>query len=173
MTKQKLTINEVIRFSNHDFLNQLHLIGMNLDLGRVDDAKAIIEQVSEQCQLLSHLNKIGIQQTIEWLQTLKWRYSALQVTVTCNVMEALNEQFDLAIVQYLENTIIHVYDRLDAFTEQRLQIEIEGAANAFNIMFHLQGKWDAPHFDKEIEGLHIETIENTNVSWKYVIRNKE
>lgn len=173
VTKSKLSVNEILRYANHDFLNHLHLIGMNLDLGRVESAKEIIGQLSTECQMLSHINKIGIPNTIEWLGTLKWRYPAIQVTVTSNVIEALNEQFDLAIVQYLEETIIHVYDRLDAFTEQSLQIEIEGSANAFKFLFHLQGKWDAPHFDKEIDGLHIEKIEETESSWKYVIRNKE
>ena len=31
-----LTVNEALRFANHDFLNQLQLIKMNLDLGRTD-----------------------------------------------------------------------------------------------------------------------------------------
>lgn len=173
VTKQKLSVNEILRYANHDFLNHLHLIGMNLDLGRVEEAKVIIGQFAVQCQILSDLNKIGLPNTIEWLQTLKWRYPAIQVTVLCNVIGALNEQYDLPIVQCLENTIIHVYDRLDAFTEQSLQIDIEGTADAFSFLFHVQGNWDAPHFDKEIEGLHIETLEETNSSWKYVIRNKE
>ena len=39
----KLTVNEILRAANHDFINQLQLIKMNLDLNRIDDAKKIIE----------------------------------------------------------------------------------------------------------------------------------
>lgn len=39
MTVSKLTVSEALRFANHDYLNQFHLIQMNLDLGRVDEAK--------------------------------------------------------------------------------------------------------------------------------------
>ncbi|UZM98521.1 Spo0B domain-containing protein [Lysinibacillus sp. MHQ-1] len=43
MNNQSLTISEVLRFANHDFVNQLQLIRMNLDLGRVDESKELIQ----------------------------------------------------------------------------------------------------------------------------------
>ena len=39
MMEQSLTVREVLRYANHDFLNHLHLIKMNLDLGRIEEAK--------------------------------------------------------------------------------------------------------------------------------------
>ena len=47
MMEQPLTVNEVLRYANHDFLNQLHLIQMNFDLGRVEEAKMIINEISD------------------------------------------------------------------------------------------------------------------------------
>lgn len=35
----KLSVSEILRAANHDFINQLQLIKMNLDLNRIDDAK--------------------------------------------------------------------------------------------------------------------------------------
>lgn len=39
MNNQSLTISEVLRFANHDYVNQLQLIRMNLDLGRIEESK--------------------------------------------------------------------------------------------------------------------------------------
>ena len=60
MTEQPLTISEVLRFANHDFLNHLHLIQMNLDLNRIEEAKAIIEDISEHCKMRSNVIKTAL-----------------------------------------------------------------------------------------------------------------
>ena len=174
MMEQSLTVREVLRYANHDFLNHLHLIKMNLDLGRVEEAKALINEISVQCKDFSALNKISLPKTIEFLQTLKWRYPEFQMMISSNVREALNGQWDEQIVQYLEKTIIHMHDRLDAFSEQQLQINVTGAADEFEITVHFTGHFDEiTHFNNESDAFHIETLEQTATSWKFVMRNRE
>lgn len=77
MNNQSLTISEVLRFANHDYVNQLQLIRMNLDLGRIDESKKLIQHYSEQLRVFSILNRLQLPQTIEWLQTAGWRYPSL------------------------------------------------------------------------------------------------
>lgn len=170
MTVKPLTINEVLRFANHDFLNQLHLIQMNLDLGRIQEAKAIINNVSEHCKMLSNVNKTKLTQTVEWLQTFAWRFPAIELSLESNVLHAVNAELDEQIVQYLEKTIIHVYDELDPFTEQKLEITIESNADFFQLTFHLRGSWETSQFFKEENNLlQINMIEATNESLNYVL----
>ena len=174
MVEQSLTIREVLRYANHDFLNHLHIIKMNLDLGRIEEAKALIGEIAIQCKNSSSLNKIGLPKTIEFLQTLKWRHPEFQTVLSSNVREAFNEQWDEHIVQYLEKTIIHMYNRLDVFSEQHLQIDIVGAADEFKITVHFTGQFDkAPDFNKQSDAFHIETLEQTTTSWKFVMQNRE
>ena len=45
MNNQSLTISEVLRFANHDYVNQLQLIRMNLDLGRIDESKNLFKSI--------------------------------------------------------------------------------------------------------------------------------
>ncbi|MEK4230140.1 Spo0B domain-containing protein [Solibacillus sp. FSL H8-0538] len=169
MTERPLTISEVLRFANHDFLNQLHLIQMNLDLQRIDEAKIIIQDISNQCKMLSSLNNLQLPQTVEWIQTFSWRFPAIQMMLTCDISATQDVQLDEVIVQYLENTVIHVYDHLDPYTEQQLQVEIESDAEKFWLTFHLQGKWEAPRFNKEVTNLNVQTYAETNTSWKYIL----
>ena len=55
MNNQSLTISEVLRFANHDYVNQLQLIRMNLDLGRIEESKNLfnIIQNNYECFLSS------------------------------------------------------------------------------------------------------------------------
>jgi stage 0 sporulation protein B (sporulation initiation phosphotransferase) len=169
MTVSNLSVSEALRYANHDFLNHLHLIQMNLDLQRVDDAKKVIEQLSEHCKILSNVSRLMLPQTVEWLQTVNWRYPALQMQMTSDVLAPVNVKYDEIIVQYLENTIIHVYDVLDPYEEQQLQLNIEASDKECQISFHLKGKWKQSRFLTEQNILNVETLEETNTTWKYVI----
>ncbi len=169
MTVSKLTVSEALRFANHDYLNQLHLIQMNLDLGRVDEAKKVIFDQSEHCKILSNINRLQLTKTVEWLHTLCWRYPALQLNMTSDVSTPIHSKYDEAIVQYLENTIIHVYDKLDPYEEHQLLLNIETYEDKWNISFHLKGKWEQSPFSIEQNIFNVETYEQTNTSWKYVL----
>lgn len=170
MKTQTLSINEVLRFANHDYLNQLQLIKMNLDLGREEEAKKVIEQISEQCKTLSNINKLKLPKTVEWLQTIQWRCPAFQVDLNSNVTVPVDMKKDEQIVEYLEKTVIHVYDSLDPYTEQQLIINIESNELGFNLIFDLRGNWDAHLFRHEEEtNLNVQTYEQTKKQWKYVL----
>ena len=171
---QSLTVKDVLRFTNHDFLNHLHLIKMNLDLGRIEEAKELINEISEQCRNFSGIGKIGLPKTVEFLQTLKWRYPEFQITLSSDIAEALEEQWDELIVQYLEETIIHVHKRLDVFSEQYMTIDVTCAADAWKVTVHFTGKFtEIPHFHTETDACYMETLEQTEVSFKIAMQNRE
>ena len=165
---KSLTVSEALRFANHDFLNQLHLIQMYLDLQHVDEAKKLIQQIAEQSKMLSNVNKLGLPQTIEWLQTVSWRYPAWQVTLNSDVQQVADISLDAHIVQYLENTVIHLHEALDPYTEQELHITVECHANRFLIDVHFKGQWEVSQFNKETK-LAIQTIEETTSSWHFIL----
>ena len=171
---QSLTVKDVLRFTNHDFLNHLHLIKMNLDLGRIEEAKELINEISEQCRSFSGIGKIGLPKTVEFLQTLKWRYPEFQVALSSDIAEALEEQWDELLVRYLEDTVIHVHERLDAFSEQYMAIDVTGAADQWKMTVHFTGRFtEIPHFHTETDACYVETLEQTAVSFKIVMRNRE
>lgn len=170
MKTSTLSINEVLRFANHDFMNQIQLIKMNLDLGKVEEAKTIIERISEQSSSLSNINKLKLPKTVEWLQTVQWRYPAFDITLSSNVMVPVDMKKDGQIVEYLEKTVIHVYDTLDPFTEQQLDISIESNETQFTLLFDLKGKWDTVVFNYEANNnIKVQTYEQTTKEWKYAL----
>ena len=170
MKTSTLSVNDVLRFANHDYMNQIQLLKMNLDLGRIQEAKSIIEKISEESKTLSNINKLKLPKTVEWLQTLQWRYQAFEITINSNVTVPVDMKNDEQIVEYLEKTVIHVYDTLDPFTEQQLDISIETDENQFTLLFDLKGKWEARFFNhEENNNLKVQTYEQTINEWKYAL----
>lgn len=170
MNSQSLTISEVLRFANHDYVNQLQLIRMNLDLGRIDESKKLIQNFSEQLRVLSSINRLQLPQTMEWLQTASWRYPSLPMKISGEIKKPVTNDIDEAVVEYLNKTVIHVYDTLDPFTEQSLTIDVRVEDDTFTVTFTLNGLWSADAFTKKgLKQFDIQTIEETNTSWIYVL----
>ncbi|MFJ3386482.1 MULTISPECIES: Spo0B domain-containing protein [unclassified Lysinibacillus] len=170
MNNQSLTISEVLRFANHDYVNQLQLIRMNLDLGRIDESKKLIKEYSEQLQVFSILNRLQLPQTIEWLQTAGWRYPSLPMKLSGEIKKPVTNTIDLEVVDYLNKTVMHVYDTLDPFTEQSFVLDVRVDDHTFAVTFTLNGLWSAEAFtEKGLKQFDIQTVEETNTSWIYVL----
>jgi len=170
MNNQSLTISEVLRFANHDYVNQLQLIRMNLDLGRIDESKELIQNYSEQLRKISILNRLQLPQTIEWLQTAGWRYPSLLLEISGEIKKPVINNIDREVVDTLNKTVMHVYDTLDPFTEQSLALDVRVDDHTFAVTFTLNGLWSADAFtEKGLKQLDIQTIEQTTTSWQYVL----
>ena len=170
MKTSTLSVTDVLKFANHDYMNQLQLLKMNLDLGKIEEAKLIIEKLSEQSKIFSNINKLKLPKTVEWLQTMQWRYQAFEITLNCHVTDPVDMKKDDQIVEYLEKTVIHVYDTLDPFTEQKLDISIESNEKQFTLLFDLKGKWEDHFFNhEENNDLKVQTYEQTSSEWKYAL----
>ena len=170
MNSQSLTISEVLRFANHDYVNQLQLIRMNLDLGRIDESKKLIQNYSEQLRVLSSINRLQLPQTMDWLQTASWRYPSLPMKISGEIKKPVTNDIDAAVVAYLTKTVLHVYDTLDPFTEQILALDVRVEDDTFAVTFTLNGLWSADAFtEKGLKQFDIQTVEETNTSWLYVL----
>ncbi len=175
MNEKTLTINEVLRFANHDFLNQLQLIKMNLDLGKTEAAKESIEHCANQCKTFFAINKLGLPKTVDWIHTLGWRYQNFKCTIQSMVEHKIDIELDDAIYNYLEQSVAHIYSSLDPFVEQQLQLQIYSTETQFEISFHLKGHWDEKEvFNQSIAHpfLAIEDEQYSEVEWQYVIIKK-
>lgn len=166
---KKLTNGELLRMASHEFLNQLHLIKMNLDLERIDEAKAIIDRYVSQSKVYSNLNRLQLPETIEWIRTFQYRYPAIELQLNSNVTVAQNMKNDKEIVEYLEKTVQLIYDHLDPHTQQHLCLCVDSSEERFGITFDLKGQWNIEPIMEQYFNIKVQTYEATNQSWKYVL----
>ena len=175
MNERSLTVGEVLRFANHDFLNQLQLISMHLQMGNVGGAFQQIEEFQQKNQQTSKLTKLQLPKTVEWLLTANWRFPGLELNIVNDCSSEVDSSLDEAIVSYLEHTVIHVYNTLDPFTEQKCTISILNGS-IFQVVCHLQGMWQAncemlQYINNSL--IDVEVLQNSETEIKVIFKAKE
>lgn len=168
MKRKRLTVSDTLRFANHDFLNELQIISMNLQLGKVEEAKNYIDRISEGCQKNSSLHKLSLPLLAEWLLTVKWRYPEFHFTITNESMSriVLHEDVDMQFVLYLEETMIQLESKIDPFVSQYVHFHICMNEQELKLQVQMQGKWNEPFQLPEgkpyFHATHVSSMENTN-----------
>ncbi|WP_409251507.1 Spo0B C-terminal domain-containing protein [Bacillus sp. SCS-153A] len=64
---------EALRHARHDWMNRLQLIKGNMDLGRIDRARQIIEEIVAEAQNESKLSNLRLPKFSEWMLTYNWQ----------------------------------------------------------------------------------------------------
>lgn len=78
--RDTIEINDLLRTINHDALNRLQVMQMNLDLGRTEEVRRLIEEYSLRCQHFFRLNNVGFKKTNNWLETIHMHHPELKAT---------------------------------------------------------------------------------------------
>jgi stage 0 sporulation protein B (sporulation initiation phosphotransferase) len=73
MMKNELNLVEALRYARHDWMNRLQLIKGNMDLGRMDRARQIIEEIVSEAQNESKLSNLRLPKFSELLLTYNWQ----------------------------------------------------------------------------------------------------
>jgi len=152
--RKKLSVNETLRFANHDFLNDLQIISMNLQLGKVEEALQWIRLLSEQSQKSSMLHKLPLPLTIEWLLTAKWRYPEFHFSISCDQIEklALHDSVDMQLASYLEETIMQFIKSIDPLQEQYMNLQFV-FDRTLQLQCEVKGKWEETFHLPDPKGL--------------------
>ncbi|MBZ5201228.1 Spo0B domain-containing protein [Planomicrobium chinense] len=90
--KETKTVAQSLRHARHDFLNELQLINMYLDLGRQEEAQAIIRSHAEAAMHLSRLSGLKMPMTEEWLLLSKWQHPEFHFRVECLATKGITEK---------------------------------------------------------------------------------
>ncbi|WP_391116173.1 Spo0B domain-containing protein [Psychrobacillus sp. L3] len=140
MEPKQISINEVLRHTMHDFLNNLHLIQMNLDMGRHEEAKTLIRTYSQKCTQFFDVNNIGLYNTNEWLQTFSMEYNKVSLEVQTILFKRGAEQYDSPLKDYLKRFIDTIYPLLKGYQEQILSIRLY-SHDVLEVQVELVGEW--------------------------------
>lgn len=140
MDEKEITINRVLRHSMHDFLNNLHLIQMNLDMGKHDEAKNLIRSYSLKCNQFFDLNNAGLYKTNEWLQTFSMRYNKMTLVVQTSLLSRGAEKYDALLRDYLDHILQSIYPNLRGYQEQLFKVNII-TDEILEIQIDIHGDW--------------------------------
>ncbi|MBT2569161.1 Spo0B domain-containing protein [Planococcus sp. ISL-110] len=137
---KKITVAQSLRHARHDYLNELQLIKMNLDLGRLQEAQAIIRSHAEAAMHASRLSDIGLPLTEEWLLTANWRFPGFHFHLECPAVKA-PAHLDAVFRDFLEKFVEAAKERLDPYQAFDCAILLVSSAASFEMNITCPGNW--------------------------------
>ncbi|EGA89113.1 sporulation initiation phosphotransferase B [Planococcus donghaensis MPA1U2] len=138
--EKPMTVAQSLRHARHDFLNDLQLIKMNLDLGRLQEAQALIRSYAEASMHDSRLADIGLPLTEEWLLTANWRFPGFNFHVECQAIAA-PAHLDGEFRRFLEGFVELAKEQLSPYQVFDCEILLESDAAFFEITIKCSESW--------------------------------
>ncbi|RDU35063.1 sporulation protein [Neobacillus piezotolerans] len=130
---------EVLRHSRHDWLNRLQLIKGNLDLNRVDRAKAIVDQIIIETQHESKLSNLKMPLFAALLLTANWGKHLFQLDYEV-LHETETKPVNEGEITNWTSSFFSVLDRsLEAFQENSLSVCIDQVKDGIRFFFDFSG----------------------------------
>ena len=159
MGKKQLSQAEVLTFARHDFLNDLQIILMHLDLGNPSEARSAILKATNAMNQRSLLSSLELPKAQQWLLTFDWVYTTFQSTLTCAVKKGVREVSDDALVTYLEAIFNDVEEVVDPFSEYDVHFDIFADENKWSITIKIKG--ELPETKKAVSNPDNLVVEET------------
>ena len=137
-----ITVAQALRHARHDFLNELHLIQMKLDLGRKQEVQSIIRSYAEAAVQLNRLAALKMPASENWLLTAEWRHPEFHFHLECTADKGVAGK-DAAFAGWLEQFIKHAKLQMDGMQVVSCSILLEEQPTGFNINIELDGHFPA------------------------------
>ncbi|WP_243297472.1 Spo0B domain-containing protein [Bacillus litorisediminis] len=167
--REPKNVVEILRYARHDWLNQLQLIKGNLELGKTNRAKEIIDEIIIDARNESNLSNLGLDDFSSLLLTCNWmqhffrlEYEVLEVSGTFPLEDQVITSWMNHLFLYLEDSFDpqgenHVFISIEVTSEwTRLFIEVRGEflpnSNIVTYIHKHPLKRGAVHFIDETEG---------------------
>jgi stage 0 sporulation protein B (sporulation initiation phosphotransferase) len=132
-------IVEVLRHSRHDWLNRLQLIKGNLDLNRIDRAKAYINEIVIEAQHESKLSNFHLPMFASLLLKSNWENHLFQLEYeVLNDLEAVKINDDI-LSNWTKSFFICLDQAIEAFQENHLSITIQPQSDGVRFFFDFSG----------------------------------
>jgi len=138
--EKKWDIIEILKYCRHDWLNKVQLIKGNLQLGKVDEVKGIIDAFITESKNEAQLSNLHMPKMAELLITLNWR--GLPFTFEYEVLEAKKGCYivDDSMYNWTTAFIDQLCQCLDPIAQNELKIIIYDKGESIRFTFDLKGK---------------------------------
>ncbi|MCM3765431.1 sporulation initiation phosphotransferase B [Neobacillus niacini] len=132
-------IIEVLRHSRHDWLNKLQLIKANLDLGRIDRAKKVIDEIVIETQHETKLSNLSLPKFAALLLKTNWENHSFRLEYEVFQDSEYIKIDDGSLADWTKSFFNCLDQAIEAFQENDLSITIEPQSNGIRFFFDFRG----------------------------------
>lgn len=134
-----MTTKKALKFARHDFLNELQLMLLYMDLGKTAEARNSLLDATERMRHLSKLENLRMPVTEVWLSTFEWQHPSFSKTLQCSALPGDRATDDKAVSTYLETLIQAVEKVLDPMEDYNIFTVVDATENQWSIQLTIQG----------------------------------
>ncbi|GKV68771.1 hypothetical protein NCCP2716_12690 [Sporosarcina sp. NCCP-2716] len=170
----ELTVRGALQFARHDFLNELQLILMQLDLGRVPEARSQLLEATERMRSVSRLGGLGMPGVETWLLTFSWRYKTFTSELEAQTGQPAGRRLasEEEVVRFLDSLFRQLEEHADPFAENTVEVMVSADGPDWKLTFTLPAEpvpieWDT----LEREHWTAEVYRSTEY-WTFTIRGQ-
>jgi stage 0 sporulation protein B (sporulation initiation phosphotransferase) len=172
MGNDKLTLIQALKFARHDFLNELQLILLYIDLGKLPEAKQKIMDTTDAMRQAEMLEKLGLPAVETWLVTFDWIYSVFPKTITSVITPGIRDVDDAVVAAYLEQVFREAEKTVDPNSDYETQIEVNASATSWSIRIVINGVMDNLLPAPEVTGPFSVEETISQHQWAFTIRGQ-
>ncbi|MER2089818.1 MAG: Spo0B domain-containing protein [Sporosarcina sp.] len=140
MGNKKLTTAQALKFARHDFLNELQLILLYIDLEKLPEAKQKILETTDHMRQIAMLERLGLPAVETWLTTFDWLYAAFPSTMSCTIVKGNREADDASVAAFLEHVFSEAEKTLDPAFEYETKIVVRASSTSWSIAITVYGE---------------------------------
>ncbi|WP_213422858.1 Spo0B domain-containing protein [Bhargavaea massiliensis] len=137
--EERLSAQELLKYSRHDHMNTLHLIRMLLDLGKEDGVRQAIDAAVERARQESALGAAAMPRLAVWLLTFGWRFPEYEVSLDVSADGPGDKEADREAEAFLEELFTDLQEGLSPYAEYGAQIRVKTESGAWAVTFKLAG----------------------------------
>lgn len=172
MQAKQLNVADVLKYARHDFLNDLQMILMNLDLGNPEKAREIILTTTDKMKQHSILSSLKLPETAIWLTTLEWMYPSFSKQLSCQIKAPIIDVDDEELVSVLKKIIAGANEHVNVYSSYEAIIDVYTNKAEWEVTVTLEGKLPALVGKvRENTTLIVDESLQENL-WKFTIRGQ-
>ncbi|MFK9091312.1 Spo0B C-terminal domain-containing protein [Bacillus salipaludis] len=132
-------IVEVLRHSRHDWLNKLQLIKGNLDLNRIDRAKAVIDEIVIEAQHETKLSNLHMPLFASLLLKSNWINPSFKLEYEVLIESESIKVDDGIMTSWTTLFFSCLNEAIEPFQENHLSVTIEPQLDGIRFFFDFSG----------------------------------
>ncbi|WP_043934247.1 Spo0B C-terminal domain-containing protein [Bacillus sp. EB01] len=130
---------EVLRYSRHDWLNRLQLIKGNLDLDRMDCAKAVIDKIIIETQQESKLSNLKMPELASQLLRANWEGHHFTLEYEVLYEQQSKPVDETAITEWVAEFFSILDQSVEPYQENSLSICLNQVEDGISFNFDFSG----------------------------------
>ena len=172
MTKAELSIMDVLKRARHDYLNELQIILMHIDLDNGVQAKQKIISITDDMRHYSKLEKLRMPALEQWLTTFEWLYSSFHKRLICDIETSIKSVKEEELIFWLQSLFNEVENVVNPISEYNVTFTINVSKDSWSLDITVKG--ELPNKEITIQQNETILVEKTisHNLWTFTIRGQ-